>query len=38
MKASVTNKPYVIFLAEIIYKNIADIKRNNPDISKIDAI
>ena len=38
MKASVTNKPYVIFLAEIIYKNIADIKKNNPDITKIDAI
>jgi|TARA_B110000238_G_scaffold182688_1_gene208657 hypothetical protein len=31
-------KPYVIYLAEIIYKNIADIKKNNLDISNIDAI
>jgi len=31
-------KPYVIYLAEIIYKNIADIKKNNSDISNIDAI
>jgi|TARA_B110000003_G_C16299344_1_gene398218 hypothetical protein len=33
-----TEKPYVIYLAEIIYKNIIDIKKNNPDISNIDAI
>ena len=31
-------KPYVIYLAEVIYKNIADIKKNNSDISNIDAI
>ena len=31
-------KPYVIYLAEIIYKNVSDIKRNNSDISNIDAI
>ena len=35
---SKTKKPYVIYLAEIIYKNIADIKKNNLDISNIDAI
>ena len=33
-----TKKPYVINLAEVIYKNIADIKKNNLDISNIDAI
>jgi hypothetical protein len=31
-------KPYVIYLAEIIYNNIVDIKKKNPDISNIDAI
>ena len=31
-------KPYVIYLAEIIYKNIVDIKENNPGISNVDAI
>ena len=31
-------KPYVINLAEVIYKNIADIKKNNLDISNIDAV
>ena len=31
-------KPYVIYLAEVIYNNIADIKKNNSDISNIDAI
>ena len=35
---SKTDKPYVIYLAEIIYKNISDIKKNNSDISNIDAI
>ena len=35
---SKTEKPYVIYLAEIIYKNIADIKKNNSDISNIDAV
>ena len=32
------DKPYVIYMAESIYKNIAQIKQNNPDISNIDAI
>ena len=31
-------KPYMIYLAEIIYKNIIDIKESNSDISNIDAI
>jgi len=31
-------KPYVIYLAEVIYNNIADIKKNNSNISNIDAI
>ena len=31
-------KPYVIYLAEVIYKDIADIKKNNSDISNIDAV
>ena len=35
---SKTKKPYVIYLAEIIYINISDIKKNNLDISNIDAI
>ena len=35
---SKNQKPYVIYLAEVIYKNISDIKKNNPDISNIDAI
>ena len=33
-----TKKPYVIYLAEIIYINVANIKKKNPDISNIDAI
>ena len=36
--SSRNKKPYVIYLAEVIYKNIADIKKNNSDISNIDAI
>ena len=35
---SKTDKPYVIYLAEVIYKNIIDIKKNNSDISNIDAV
>jgi hypothetical protein len=35
---SKTEKPYVIYLAEVIYKNIADIKKNNSDISNIEAV
>tara|TARA_B100000767_G_scaffold88269_1_gene84798 strand:- start:2853 stop:3293 length:441 start_codon:yes stop_codon:yes gene_type:complete len=32
------DKPYIIRMAEVIYKNIAKIKKNNPEISNIDAI
>jgi|TARA_B110000444_G_C18537654_1_gene454218 hypothetical protein len=32
------SKPYVIYLAEVIYNNIASIKKKNPNISNIDAI
>ena len=35
---SKTKKPYVIYLAEVIYKNIAEIKKKNLDITNIDAI
>ena len=35
---SKTKKPYVIYLAEAIYKNITTIKKKNSDISNIDAI
>ena len=31
-------KPYVIYLAEVIYKNIIDIKKNNLGLSNVDAI
>jgi hypothetical protein len=31
-------KPYVIYMAELIYKYIAEIKKNNPDFSNIDAV
>jgi hypothetical protein len=33
-----TKKPYVIYLAEVIYINIANIKKNNLDISNISSI
>ena len=32
------DKPYVIYMAENIYKNITKIKKDNPNISNIDAI
>ena len=35
---SKTEKPYVIYLAEVIYRNISNIKKNNLDISNIDAV
>jgi hypothetical protein len=35
---SKTEKPYVIYLAEVIYRNISDIKKNNSHISNIDAV
>ena len=31
-------KPYVLFVAEIIYSKISKIKKNNPGFSNIDAI
>ena len=31
-------KPYILFVAEVIYSKICDIKKNNPDFSNIDAI
>jgi hypothetical protein len=34
----IKEKPYVIYLAEIIYKDIVDLKNKNPSISNIDAI
>ena len=36
--SSTEKKPYVIYLAEVIYKNITDIKKKNSNISNIDAI
>jgi len=32
------DKPYILYVAELIYKKICDIKKNNPDLSNIDAI
>ena len=31
-------KPYVLFVAEVIYFEISKIKKNNVDFSKIDAV
>ena len=31
-------RPYVLFVAEIIYLNICQIKKNNPGFSNVDAI
>ena len=31
-------RPYVLFVAEMIYKKICDIKKKNPSFSNIDAI
>lgn len=31
-------RPFVLFVAEKIYQKICEIKKKNPDISKIDAI
>jgi len=36
--SSKVKKPYIIYLAEVIYNDIANIKKNNLDISNIDAI
>ena len=32
------NKPYVLYVAELIYKKISEFKKNNSDISTNDAI
>ena len=32
------DKPYVLFVAEIIYSEISKIKKNNIDFSNIDAV
>ena len=32
------DKPYMIYMAEVVYKNIVDIKRNNLGTSNIQAI
>ena len=37
MKHSI-ERPYVLFVAEIIYTKIVEIKKKNPDLSNIDAI
>ena len=31
-------RPYVLFVAEVIYSKICEIKKKNPDFSNIDAI
>ena len=31
-------RPYVLYVAEIIYSKIIEIKKNNPGFSNIDAI
>ena len=31
-------RPFVLFIAEVIYKEICEIKKKNPEFSKIDAI
>ena len=31
-------KPYVLFVAELIYLEVSKIKKNNPDFSNIDAV
>ena len=34
----IKDKPYVLFVAEIIYLKLIEIKKKNPDFSNIDAI
>ncbi len=31
-------KPYILYVAEIIYLAIFDIKKNNPELTNIEAI
>ncbi len=33
-----TDRPYILFVAEVIYSKICEIKKKNPDFSNIDAI
>jgi len=32
------DRPYVLFVAELIYSKIVEIKKKNPEFSNIDAI
>ena len=32
------DRPYILYVAEIIYEKISEIKKNNSDLSNIDAI
>ena len=32
------DRPYILYVAEVIYKKICDIKKHNPDFSNIEAI
>ena len=32
------DRPYVLFVAEVIYQNIVKIKNKNPELSNLDAI
>ena len=32
------DRPYILFVAEVIYSKICEIKKKNPDFSNIDAI
>ena len=31
-------RPYILYVAEVIYSEISRIKKNNPDFSNINAI
>ena len=31
-------RPYILYVAEVIYSEISRIKKNNPDLSNINAI
>ena len=36
--SDLNDKPYVLYVAEVIYSKISQIKKDNPNISNIDAI
>ena len=38
MRIKSKEKPYVLLVAELIYLKVSEIKKKNPDISKINAI